>query len=59
MVENPIAGLKFRPFSMHNSMLLLQYFHILSLIDCLALWIEFKVNNVPDIKESDEHCLHL
>jgi hypothetical protein len=25
----------------------------------LALWNEFKVNNNPDIKESNEHCLHL
>jgi adenosyl cobinamide kinase/adenosyl cobinamide phosphate guanylyltransferase len=29
------------------------------LIDCLALWNEFKVNNTLDIKESNEHCLHL
>jgi hypothetical protein len=26
---------------------------------CLALWNELKVNNILDIKESDEHCPHL
>jgi hypothetical protein len=25
----------------------------------LALWNEFKVNNILDIKESEGHCLHL
>jgi hypothetical protein len=29
------------------------------LVDCLAFWNEFKVNNILDIEESDEHCLHL
>jgi hypothetical protein len=29
------------------------------LIDCLALWDEFKINNTFNIEESDEHCLHL
>jgi hypothetical protein len=33
--------------------------HIMSLVDCLALWNEFKVNNTLDIEESDEHFLHL
>jgi hypothetical protein len=37
----------------------LQYFHVISLVDCTALWNEFKVNNTLDIEESDEHCLHL
>jgi hypothetical protein len=46
-VDNPFTGPKFR----HN-------FHI-SLIDCLPLLNEFKVNNTLDIKESDEHCLYL
>jgi hypothetical protein len=30
-----------------------------SLVECSALWNEFKVNNTLDIQESDEHCLHL
>jgi hypothetical protein len=30
----------------------LRYFHITIFTDCLALWNEFKVNN---IEESDEH----
>jgi hypothetical protein len=58
MVENPITGPKFRPFSVHSFILLLQYFHIMSLIDCLAFWNEFKVNSSLNIEESDEHRLH-
>jgi hypothetical protein len=45
MVENPIIGPKFRPF--------------LSLVDCLALWNEFEVNNAIDTEKNAEHCLHL
>jgi hypothetical protein len=59
MVVNPITGPNFRPFSTHSFTSPLQYFHIISLVDCLALWNEFKVNNILDIKESEGHCLHL
>jgi hypothetical protein len=38
MVENPITGPKFRPFSTYSFMWPLHYFHIISLADCLALW---------------------
>jgi hypothetical protein len=58
MVENPIGVLKFRPFSTHSFMYLLQYFHIVSLNDYLALVNDFKVNNTLHIKESDEYCLN-
>jgi hypothetical protein len=58
MVENPI-GPKFQPLSMHIIMQSLQYFHIISMVHCLALWNEFKVNNALDTEESDEHSLHL
>jgi hypothetical protein len=58
MVENPIVGSKFRPFSTHSLTKAIQYFHIISLVECLALWNEFKVNNTLDIKQSDEQCLH-
>jgi hypothetical protein len=53
MVENPIAGSKFRLFSSHRP---LQYFHIqvISLAVCLGLWNEFKVRNTLDMEESDE-----
>jgi hypothetical protein len=37
----------------------LQYFHIISLVECLTLWDKFKVNSTLDIEENDEHCLHL
>jgi len=57
MVKNPIVGPKLRHFSMHRIMKLLQYSHIISLVDCFASWNEFKVNNTIDINESDEHCL--
>jgi hypothetical protein len=50
MAENPIGGPKFRPFSTHNFAWPLQYFHIISLADCLALWNEFKVNSTLDIE---------
>jgi hypothetical protein len=59
MVENPIVGTKFRHFYNHNFVQTLQYFHILSLVDCLASWNGFKVNNNRDIEESDEHYLLL
>jgi len=59
MVENPIIGPKVRPFSTHSFMKPLHYFHIISLVDFLVLWNEFKVNNTHDIEENDEHCLHL
>jgi len=55
MVENPIIVLKFRAFSMHSFTHPLQYFHIISLVDCLALWNEFRVNNNLNIEESNEH----
>jgi len=29
------------------------------LVECLALFNELKVNNILDIEESDEQCLHL
>jgi hypothetical protein len=29
------------------------------LVDCLALWNEFKVNSTLDIEECDKHCVHL
>jgi hypothetical protein len=32
-------------------------FKITSLVDCLALWNEFKVNDALDIEESDERCI--
>jgi hypothetical protein len=32
------------------------FIHI-SLVDCLALWNEFKVNNTLDTEDSNEHCL--
>jgi hypothetical protein len=59
MVENPIVAPRFRPFCMQSFTYPLYYFHIISLVDCLALWNEFKVNNTLDIYESDEHCLHV
>jgi hypothetical protein len=59
MVENRIAGSKFRPFSMHSFSYPLQYFRIISLVDCLTLWNEFKVNNTLDIEKIDDHYLHL
>jgi hypothetical protein len=37
MVENPIVGPKFRPFSTHRFMSLLQNFHTISLVDCSAM----------------------
>jgi hypothetical protein len=37
IAENNIVGPKFRPFSTRSFMQLLQYFHIISLGDCLAL----------------------
>jgi len=33
--------------------------YIVSLIDCLASWNEFKVNNTLNIEESDRQLLHL
>jgi len=45
IVENPIVEPNFKPFSI--------------LVDCLALRNEFKVNNSLEIRESDEHFLHL
>jgi hypothetical protein len=33
--------------------------HIISSVDCLALWNAFKVNSALDIEESDEYCLRL
>jgi len=42
MVENPVVGTKFRPSSMHSFMYPLQYFNILTYIDCLVLWYELK-----------------
>jgi hypothetical protein len=30
-----------------------------SLVDCLTLWIEFKVKIILDVEGSDEHYLHL
>jgi len=59
MVGNPIVGPNFRPFSVQSFKQSRQYFHTVSLIDCLALWDEFKINNTFNIEESDEHCLHL
>jgi hypothetical protein len=59
MVENPITGTKFRPFSTQSLMKPLKYFYIISLFHCLALWDEFNVDNTLDIEESDEHCLHV
>jgi hypothetical protein len=29
------------------------------LVDCSAVWNEFKVNNTLEFEESDEHCLYL
>jgi hypothetical protein len=49
MVENPIVGSKFRPYSIHSFTHLLQYFQIISLVESLAFWNEFKVNNIPFI----------
>jgi ABC-type bacteriocin/lantibiotic exporter with double-glycine peptidase domain len=46
-------------FFTHTFNLPLNYFNKVSLGDCLALWNEFKVNTVLDIKESDEHFRHL
>jgi hypothetical protein len=37
----------------------LHYFHIISFVDCLALWNECKVNSTLDIEEGNEYCLHL
>jgi hypothetical protein len=31
---------------------------MISLVDCLALWNEFKINSAVDIEKSDENCLH-
>jgi hypothetical protein len=33
--------------------------HIISLVDCLVLWNEFRVNSTLNIEESDERYLHL
>jgi hypothetical protein len=59
MLENLIVGQKITPFPTHSFMKPLLFFHILSLIECLALWNEFKVNSALDIEESDEHYLDL
>jgi hypothetical protein len=59
MVETPIIGAKFRTFSSAQLHVSLQYFHIISFTDSLALCNEFKGNNTLHIEESDEHCLHL
>jgi hypothetical protein len=59
MVENPVVGPKFRPFSSHSFMQLLQYFHIINLVDFLAMWDEFKVNSTLYIEGSSERCLPL
>jgi hypothetical protein len=40
---------KVQDFSKHSFMKPLEYFHIMSLVDSLALWNEFKVNNNLDI----------
>jgi hypothetical protein len=53
MVENSIIWPKFKAFSMHSFTQPLQYFHIISLVDCLALWNEMKVNITLDIKEGE------
>jgi hypothetical protein len=53
MVENPVVGPKFRPFSIHNISIFQHKKR-----GWLALWIEVKVNTF-DIEGSDEHCLHL
>jgi hypothetical protein len=42
IVENPIIGPKFWTFSTYSFMYLLQYFHIVSLVNCLALWLNSK-----------------
>jgi hypothetical protein len=59
MVENTIVGPKFRPFSIDSFMQLLPYFHIIRLVDCLAFWNEFKMNNTTDIKKSYVHYLQM
>jgi hypothetical protein len=59
MVENPIVGPNFRPFSTYSFTIQLQYLHIISLVDCLALWNEFKVNRTRDIEEGDKYCHYL
>jgi len=40
MVENPIAGPKFRPLSMHSFTSLLQYFHIINELGSLFGLVE-------------------
>ena len=35
----------------------LQYFFVHMLVDCLTLWQELEVNNIPCIKESNQHDL--
>jgi len=45
MMAEEFTGPKFRTFPAHRFMLPLQYFHMKSLVDSLALGNEFKVNN--------------
>ena len=53
-----IVGPKFRPF--YTKLLTtLWTFYIINLVDCLALWNEIKVNDIPDVEGSDRQCLHL
>jgi len=59
MVENPIVGPKFKPFSRHSFTLTPSVFPCNKFGDCLALWNELKENNTLNIEESDKHCLHL
>jgi hypothetical protein len=51
MAENSIVAPNLRP--------VFQYFYIISLVEYLTLWNEFKVYNTLDMEESDEHCFHL
>jgi hypothetical protein len=53
-----LVGPKFCPLSMHSFMQPLQYFHIISSVDCLASRNK-QINNALEIEESDEYCLHL
>jgi len=57
--EEANLGPNFRPFSTYSFTIQLQYLHIISLVDCLALWNEFKVNRTRDIEEGDKYCHYL
>jgi hypothetical protein len=57
-MDKPIVGPKFRPFytQLHIT---LSAFYIKNLADCLVMWNEVEVNDIPDAEESDRQCFHL